>query len=85
MIERLTISVSRCGRIFVKAEWNPGPDRQRRQRAWSKRLRPGQGRKQHNATVAILDIGGMNDGVEQQTQRIYENVALLALDLLPAS
>jgi hypothetical protein len=24
----------------------------------------------------------MNDGVEQQTQRIYENVALLALDLL---
>ncbi len=42
----------------------------------------GQGREQHNATVAILDIGGMNDGVEQQTQRIYENVALLALDLL---
>jgi len=25
----------------------------------------------------------MNDGVEQQTQRIYQNVALLALDLLP--
>jgi hypothetical protein len=45
-------------------------------------MRPGQGRKQHNATVAILDIGGMNDSVEQQTQRIYENVALLALDLL---
>ena len=45
-------------------------------------MRPGQGRKQHNATVAILDIGGMNDSVEQQTQRIYENMALLALDLL---
>ena len=24
----------------------------------------------------------MNDGVEQQTHRIYENMALLALDLL---
>jgi len=35
-----------------------------------------------------LDIGGMNDHVQQQTQRIYENMALLALDLfalLPAA
>jgi hypothetical protein len=24
----------------------------------------------------------MNDGVEQQTQRVYENMAFLALDLL---
>ena len=24
----------------------------------------------------------MNDGMEQQTQRVYQNVALLALDLL---
>jgi len=46
------------------------------------RIHPEQGRKQQDAAVAILDIGGMNDGVEQQTQRIYENVALLALDLL---
>jgi len=27
----------------------------------------------------------MNDRMEQQTQRVYENVALLALDLLAAS
>ena len=46
------------------------------------RMRPRQGREQQDAAVAILDIGGMNDGVEEQTQRIYENVALLALDLL---
>jgi hypothetical protein len=46
------------------------------------RMHPEQGRKQQDAAVAILDIGGMNDGVEQQAQRIYENVALLALDLL---
>jgi hypothetical protein len=39
-------------------------------------------REQQDAAIAILDIGGMNDGVQQQTQRVYENVALLALDLL---
>jgi hypothetical protein len=37
--------------------------------------------KQQDAAVAILDVGGMDDGVQQQTQRVYENVALLALDL----
>ena len=37
--------------------------------------------KQQDAAVAILDIGGMNDGVQQQTERVYQNVALLALDL----
>jgi hypothetical protein len=41
-----------------------------------------QGRQQQDATIAILNIGGMNDGVQQQAQCIYENVALLALDLL---
>ena len=46
------------------------------------RIHPEQGRQKQDAAVAILDIGGMNDGVEQQAQRIYENMALLALDLL---
>ena len=31
-----------------------------------KRKHPEQGRKQQDAAVAILDIGGMNDGVEQE-------------------
>jgi hypothetical protein len=31
--------------------------------------------------IAILIIGRMNDGVQQQTQRVYENMALLPLDL----
>ena len=35
---------------------------------------------QQNAAVAILDIGGMNDGAQQQALRIYQDVALLALD-----
>ena len=32
--------------------------------------------------VAILDIGGMYRSAQQQTECVYENVALLALDLL---
>lgn len=32
--------------------------------------------------VAILDAGGMYVGAQQQAERIYENVALLTLDLL---
>ena len=44
-------------------------------------IHPEQRRKQQHAAVAILDVGGMNDGVQQQTQRVYENMALLALDL----
>ena len=46
------------------------------------RIHSKQRREQQDAAVAILDIGGMNDGVEQQAHRVYENVALLALDLL---
>ena len=38
--------------------------------------------EQQDAAIAVLDAGGMNDGVQQQAQRIYENVALLAFDLL---
>ena len=38
--------------------------------------------QQHHAAIAILNAGGMNDGVQQQAQRIYKDMALLALDLL---
>jgi hypothetical protein len=38
--------------------------------------------QQGNAAIAILDTGGMNDGVQQQTQRIDQNMPLLALDQL---
>jgi hypothetical protein len=48
---------------------------------FQERKHPEQGRKKQDAAVAILDVGGMNDGMEQQTQRIYEKMALLALDL----
>jgi hypothetical protein len=38
-------------------------------------------RQKQEATVTLLNAGGMYDGVEQQTQRIYQYMALLALDL----
>ena len=45
---------------------------------WKQTFHRGQ---QRDAAVAVLNAGGMNDGLEQQAQRIYENMALLALDL----
>jgi hypothetical protein len=45
-------------------------------------MHPKHGGKQHDAAIAILDVGAVNDRVEQQAQRIYENVALLAFDFL---
>ena len=41
---------------------------------------PEQGRHDKNAAIAILDIGRMNDGVEQEAYCIDENMPLLALD-----
>ena len=41
-----------------------------------------QGRHQHGATVAILNVGAMHDGVHQQALRIDEDMPLLAFDLL---
>ena len=38
--------------------------------------------KQQEAAIAILNVGGMDDGVEQETERIDENMPLLALDQL---
>jgi hypothetical protein len=35
-----------------------------------------------NASIAILNVGRMNDGVEQQAYCVDKNVPLLALDLL---
>ena len=45
------------------------------------RIHSEQSGEQQNAAVTVLDIGRMNDGMEQQTQCVYENMALLALDL----
>ena len=39
-----------------------------------------QRRQEHDAAIAILNAGGMNDGVQQQTQRVDDNMPLLALD-----
>ena len=41
-----------------------------------------QGREEQRPAVAILNIGGMNDRVQQQTLRVYQDMALLSLDFL---
>ena len=46
------------------------------------RMHAEQSCKQQDAAVAVLDVGGVNDGVEQQAQRIYEKAAPFAFDLL---
>ena len=40
------------------------------------------GRYDQRATIAILNVSGVHDGVDQQALRVDENVPLLALDLL---
>src|SRR4051812_22923746 len=37
---------------------------------------------QHHASVAVLDVGGMHDGAQQQTLRVDQDMALLAVDFL---
>ena len=45
-------------------------------------IHAGHGRHDERAAIAILDIGGMHDGVDQQALCVDENVPFLALDLL---
>jgi hypothetical protein len=49
---------------------------------FQERVHPEQSSKKQDAAVAILYIGGVNDGVQQQAERIYENMAFLPLDFL---
>jgi len=41
-----------------------------------------QGGHHELAAIAVLNVGGMHDGVHQEALRVDENVPLLALDLL---
>jgi len=41
-----------------------------------------QGGEQQRPAVAVLNVGAMNDRVQQQPLRVYQDMALLALDLL---
>jgi hypothetical protein len=46
----------------------------------------GAGLPQHgSSTVAVLNIGGMNDHAQEQAKGIDEDVALASVDLLLAS
>ena len=39
-------------------------------------------RSKWESTIPVLDIGGMNDNVQQQAQRVDQDVPLATLDLL---
>src|SRR6266568_2869220 len=41
-----------------------------------------QGAQQQRPAVAVLNVGRMHDGVQQQPLRVYQDMALLALNLL---
>jgi len=45
-------------------------------------IHPEHGRKQQDAAVSILNVCRVDDGVQQQAQRVYENMAFLPLDFL---
>jgi hypothetical protein len=49
---------------------------------FEKREQAEQRRQKKNTAIAILDIGWMNDGMQQKAKRIYKNMPLLALDFL---
>ena len=38
--------------------------------------------EQQQAAIAVLNVGGVDDGVQQQTECIDQNMPLLALDQL---
>jgi hypothetical protein len=46
---------------------------------WEQSSRPAQ---QLKCSITVLNIGRMNDDVQQQTQRVNQNVPLATLDLL---
>ena len=46
-----------------------------------KRIHTEQSGKKQDTAIAILNIGGMNDDVQQETQRIDQDVPLATFDL----
>ena len=46
------------------------------------RIHAEHGRHDQRAAIAILNVGGVHDGVDQQALRVDKNMPLLALDLL---
>jgi hypothetical protein len=78
--ERLTISVTRQGLLLSIAKLRSLIAVVSEQ-PLKKRKSPEQCVQNENASIAILNVGAMNDGVKQQTYRVDENMPFLAFDL----
>ena len=64
--ERLTISISRCGRAFATAFANCGPWYAVGEERFQKWKHPEDSCHDKNAAITILNVGRMNDGVEHE-------------------
>ena len=81
--DRLTISVSKWCKIFFRAWSNTRPLVSAVGKEFLQKRKPAeQGSEDQNAAIAVLDIGWMHDGVQQQAYRVDKDVALLTFDLL---
>jgi len=71
---------------FFEASWNRRPWIAASANSGLQKGTSEQGRKQQDAAVAIMDgSAGRTTAWSSKTQRIYQNVALLALDLFARS
>src|SRR3954447_12010464 len=81
--DRLTISTSTRRRARRRPAWNRGPGVAAiGVELEQEGVEPEEAGHQQHASIAVLDVGRMHDGVQQQALRVYQDVALLALDLL---
>ena len=81
--DRLTISVSRSGRMPARGAVKDRPlIGAVGEQFPEKGKQTEQGRQQRETAVAILNVGGGDDAVQQQALRIDQNMPLLALDQL---
>ena len=80
--DRLTISVSRSGRMPASAVKDRALIGAVGEQFPEKGKQTEQGRQQRETAVAILNVGGGDDAVQQQALRIDQNMPLLALDQL---
>ena len=80
-VERLTISTSTRDKTFFSARRNVGPDNRRRQSFSKNGNMPNSVAVNSAPPSAVLNVGGVHDGVHQHALRVDEDVTFLPLIL----
>ena len=79
--ERLTISTANPGNTLASSvEFRPLVTAVSEE-LFQKRIQPEQGRQKQYPAIALLNVGRMNHGVQQQSLGIHQDMSLLAVDL----